>query len=318
MVLCNYAEMTLTAKVVYYGPGLGGKTTNLNHIYGNTDRDSRGEMVSLNTDTERTLFFDLLPIAAGPLGGFKAQVQLYTVPGQVFYNAMRKIVLNGVDGIVFVADSQRSLREVNRQSFENLKTNLTDTGPSLEEVPLVLQYNKRDLPDILSVEELNTLLNPEGKYDWFEACASRGLGVFETLEAISKLTFRAVRERFLPEGQVAEGMGSPELAAAAPAEAEPAEAAPAASVAAEPAAEVPRNRSPRRGPPSGKKPPVAPEAKPEQEVLPLLTRDGIPAAEAPPPTPADVEAREPAPPASEGVPEDWEISFAADSAPAGR
>src|SRR5687767_11872015 len=201
MVLCNCAEMTLTAKIVYYGPGLGGKTTNLNHIHRNTLRESRGEMVSLNTDTERTLFFDLLPISAGALGGFKALVQLYTVPGQVFYNAMRKIVLNGADGIVFVADSQSSVKEVNRQSFDNLKANLREAGLGLDAVPLVLQYNKRDLPEVLSVEELNELLNPEGRYEWFEASAAQGRGVFETLEGISKLTFRAVRERFLGEGR---------------------------------------------------------------------------------------------------------------------
>ena len=150
MVFFNYATMQMAAKVVYYGPGLCGKTTNLHHIYGRTAPGSRGEMVSLETETDRTLFFDLLPLDVGVIGGFKTRIQLYTVPGQVFYNTTRKLVLKGVDGIVFVADSQRAMKDANVESLANLKTNLGEIGIKLDEIPLVLQYNKRDLANILS------------------------------------------------------------------------------------------------------------------------------------------------------------------------
>lgn len=195
MVFFNYATMQMAAKIVYYGPGLCGKTTNLHVIYGRTAPTARGEMVSLETETDRTLFFDLLPIDVGVIGGFKTRLQLYTVPGQVFYNTTRKLVLKGVDGIVFVADSQRPMLEPNRESFRNLRENLAEISLSVEEVPLVLQYNKRDLSNILSVDELNASLNPEGRFEHFESSAANGTGVFETLKGISKLTLRALRSR---------------------------------------------------------------------------------------------------------------------------
>jgi len=195
MVFFNYATMQMAAKIVYYGPGLCGKTTNLHVIYGRTAPTARGEMVSLETETDRTLFFDLLPIDVGVIGGFKTRLQLYTVPGQVFYNTTRKLVLKGVDGIVFVADSQRPMLEPNKESFRNLRENLAEIGLSVDDVPLVLQYNKRDLSSILSVEELGAALNPEGRYESFEASAANGTGVFETLKGISKLTLRALRSR---------------------------------------------------------------------------------------------------------------------------
>jgi len=195
MVFFNYATMQMAAKIVYYGPGLCGKTTNLHVIYGRTAPTARGEMVSLETETDRTLFFDLLPIDVGVIGGFKTRLQLYTVPGQVFYNTTRKLVLKGVDGIVFVADSQRPMLEPNRESFRNLRENLAEIGVRLEEVPLVLQYNKRDLSNILSVEELDAALNPDGLFESFESSAANGTGVFETLKGISKLTLRALRSR---------------------------------------------------------------------------------------------------------------------------
>lgn len=195
MVFFNYATMQMAAKIVYYGPGLCGKTTNLHVIYGRTAPTARGEMVSLETETDRTLFFDLLPIDVGVIGGFKTRLQLYTVPGQVFYNTTRKLVLKGVDGIVFVADSQRPMLEPNRESFRNLRENLAEIGVRLEEVPLVLQYNKRDLSNILSVEELGATLNPDGLFESFESSAANGTGVFETLKGISKLTLRALRSR---------------------------------------------------------------------------------------------------------------------------
>ncbi|MBK9372642.1 MAG: hypothetical protein IPN03_02605 [Holophagales bacterium] len=195
MVFFNYATMQMAAKIVYYGPGLCGKTTNLHVIYGRTAPTARGEMVSLETETDRTLFFDLLPIDVGVIGGFKTRLQLYTVPGQVFYNTTRKLVLKGVDGIVFVADSQRPMLEPNKESFRNLRENLAEIGVRLEEVPLVLQYNKRDLSNILTVEELGATLNPDGLFESFESSAANGTGVFETLKGISKLTLRALRSR---------------------------------------------------------------------------------------------------------------------------
>ena len=199
MVFFNYATMQMAAKIVYYGPGLCGKTTNLHHIYGRTSPDSRGEMVSLETETDRTLFFDLLPLDVGVISGFKTRVQLYTVPGQVFYNTTRKLVLKGVDGIVFVADSQRAMKEANLESFANLKTNLAEIGVTLDELPLALQYNKRDLANILSVDELDEALNREKAHESYEASAIHGQGVFETLKAISRLTLRSLKKRMQGE-----------------------------------------------------------------------------------------------------------------------
>lgn len=194
MVFFNYSTMQMAAKVVFYGPGLCGKTTNLQYIYGHTSNDSRGEMVSLETETDRTLFFDLLPIDVGQIGGFNTRIQLYTVPGQVFYNTTRKLVLKGVDGVVFVADSQRPMLQANIESFRNLEENLAEAGLSLEELPLVIQFNKRDLPDICTIEELNQALNRQN-WPWFEASAIKGVGVFETLKGISKLTLLTLKKR---------------------------------------------------------------------------------------------------------------------------
>ena len=197
MVFFNYATMQMAAKIVYYGPGLCGKTTNLHHIYSRTSPGSRGEMVSLETETDRTLFFDLLPLDVGVIGGFKTRVQLYTVPGQVFYNTTRKLVLKGVDGIVFVADSQRAMKDANVESMNNLRSNLAEIGVKLEELPLVIQFNKRDLSNILAMEELQQTLNPDGLHETYEACAVLGQGVFETLKAISRLTLRSLKKRML-------------------------------------------------------------------------------------------------------------------------
>lgn len=195
MVFFNYATMQMAAKIVYYGPGLCGKTTNLHHIYTKTSPQSRGEMVSLETETDRTLFFDLLPIDVGVIGGFKTRLQLYTVPGQVFYNTTRKLVLKGVDGIVFVADSQKAMLDANVESLNNLRENLAEIGLILEDIPLVLQLNKRDLPNVATVEEMMTALDPHHRYEHVESVASGGVGVFETLKMISKLTLRTLRRR---------------------------------------------------------------------------------------------------------------------------
>jgi signal recognition particle receptor subunit beta len=202
MVFFNYATMQMAAKIVYYGPGLCGKTTNLHHIYAKTSPQSRGEMVSLETETDRTLFFDLLPIDVGVIGGFKTRLQLYTIPGQVFYNTTRKLVLKGVDGIVFVADSQKAMLDANLESFKNLRENLAEIGLSIDEIPLVLQLNKRDLPNIAPVDDVVDVIDPERKYDFVEAVASRGDGVFETLKVISKLTLRTLRRRMTGEEPV--------------------------------------------------------------------------------------------------------------------
>ena len=202
MVFFNYATMQMAAKIVYYGPGLCGKTTNLHHIYSKTSPQSRGEMVSLETETDRTLFFDLLPIDVGVIGGFKTRLQLYTVPGQVFYNTTRKLVLKGVDGIVFVADSQKAMLDANGESFKNLRENLAEIGLDLDEIPLVIQLNKRDLPMIATVDEMLAVLDPDRRHEHIESIAASGTGVFETLKLISKLTLRTLRRRMTGEEPV--------------------------------------------------------------------------------------------------------------------
>lgn len=209
MVFFNYATMQMAAKVVYYGPGLCGKTTNLHHIYGKTSPGSRGEMISLETETDRTLFFDLLPIDVGVIGGFKTRLQLYTVPGQVFYNTTRKLVLRGVDGIVFVADSQRAMRDANVESFQNMETNLQEIGLTSAEIPLVLQFNKRDLANVLSIDELRESLDPRQHFSYLEAVALKGDGVFETLKEISKITLKALKKKMLGDEKPYRTLGRP-------------------------------------------------------------------------------------------------------------
>jgi len=198
MATFNFSTMQMTVKVVYYGPGLCGKTTNLQFIYAHTTPKSRGEMVSLETKSDRTLFFDLLPLEVGTIAGFKTKIQLYTVPGQVFYNTTRKLVLKGVDGIVFVADSQRPMLPSNVESLANLGANLSELGIVMDTVPLVFQYNKRDLNDICSLDELNDSLN-DRQAPAVESAALSGVGVFETLRAISRLTLGALKKQ-LEEG----------------------------------------------------------------------------------------------------------------------
>jgi signal recognition particle receptor subunit beta len=185
MSFINYSSREINCKIVYYGPGLCGKTTNLQHIYTKTNPDMKGKMISLATETERTLFFDFLPLALGQIRGFKTRFHLYTVPGQVFYDASRKLILKGVDGVVFVADSQVERMEANLESIDNLKANLAEQGYDLTKIPLVIQYNKRDLPNAAPVDEMRRLLNPRGNPD-FEAAAPVGRGVFETLKSIAR------------------------------------------------------------------------------------------------------------------------------------
>jgi mutual gliding-motility protein MglA len=199
VVFINYTTMQMTAKIVYYGPGLCGKTTNLQYIHHKTAPKSRGEMISLETETDRTLFFDLLPLDVGVIGGMKVRLQLYTVPGQVFYNATRKLVLKGVDGVVFVADSQVAAFDGNIESFRNLQENLAELKLTVDTMPLALQYNKRDIRNIVPVEKLNEVLNPKG-FPHFEAAALHGIGVFETLKGISRLALASVRSRVAERG----------------------------------------------------------------------------------------------------------------------
>jgi signal recognition particle receptor subunit beta len=194
MSFINYSSREINCKIVYYGPGLCGKTTNLQYIYQKTNPDNRGKMISLATETERTLFFDFLPLALGSIRGFKVRFHLYTVPGQVFYDASRKLILRGADGVVFVADSQVDRLEANVESLENLRVNLSEHGFNLDTIPLTLQYNKRDLSDIAPVDELNGLLNTRG-VPWFAATAPSGEGVFDTLKDIAKQVVLELKQK---------------------------------------------------------------------------------------------------------------------------
>ena len=224
MSMINYASREINCKIVYYGPGLGGKTTNLEHIHGKVAPDTRGKLISLATETERTLFFDFLPVDLGEIRGFRTRFHLYTVPGQVYYNASRKLILKGVDGVVFVADSQVDRAEANQESMQNLYDNMTEHGYDLTRMPFVVQYNKRDLPNAAPLDELEAMLNPGWEVEdaarrrpapnpfrtgemlverlptgewWervpsFEAVASTGDGVFDTLKAVSKLVIKSL------------------------------------------------------------------------------------------------------------------------------
>ncbi|RMG60042.1 MAG: hypothetical protein D6713_03985 [Deltaproteobacteria bacterium] len=206
MALFNYAAREISAKIVYYGPGLSGKTTNIEMIHSMLDPERRGKLISLPTETDRTLFFDFLPFELGEIKGFKVRFHLYTVPGQVFYNQTRRIVLQGVDGVVFVADSQTSMLDANLESLKNLEENLATYGKKLEEIPFVIQYNKRDLKNIMSVEELNRHLN-KLNVPFFEAIAITGEGVKETLMEISRMVFNHLRRTLLAESELGEDVG---------------------------------------------------------------------------------------------------------------
>jgi len=191
MSMINYASREINCKIVYYGTGLGGKTTNLEYIYSRVNPETKGKMISLATETERTLFFDFLPIDLGEVRGFKTRFHLYTVPGQVYYNASRRLILKGVDGLIFVADSQASRAEANIEAMHNLYENLETYGYDLESIPFAIQYNKRDMPGVLSAEELRAQINPMGAPD-FEGVAIDGTGVFETLSCVSKLVIETL------------------------------------------------------------------------------------------------------------------------------
>jgi hypothetical protein len=223
MSMINYASREINCKLVYYGPGLGGKTTNLEHIYSKVSPSTRGKMISLATETERTLFFDFLPVDLGTIRGFKTRFHLYTVPGQVYYNASRKLILKGVDGLVFVADSQIERMEANVESMQNLYDNMAEYGYDLAKIPFVIQYNKRDLPNAAPIKDLQSSINPGweiqdpaqqkpqpdplhpgefltqledgqwvGRAPYLEAVAVRGDGVFDTLKHVSKMVLKTL------------------------------------------------------------------------------------------------------------------------------
>jgi mutual gliding-motility protein MglA len=191
MSMINYASREINCKLVYYGPGLGGKTTNLEYVYEKVNPETRGKLISLATEQERTLFFDFLPVDLGSIRGFKTRFHLYTVPGQVYYNASRRLILKGVDGLVFVADSQAERMDANIAALENLYENLSEYGYDFERMPIVLQWNKRDLDSALPVAELRRQLNPMGVPE-HEAVAVRGTGVFDTLKTVSKLVLKSL------------------------------------------------------------------------------------------------------------------------------
>jgi signal recognition particle receptor subunit beta len=193
MATINYGYREISCKIVYYGPGMSGKTTNLETIHKKVPATSRGDLTSLATKTDRTLFFDLLPLDLGTIKGFKTKFQLYTVPGQVYYNATRKLVLRGADGVVFVADSQPDRMEDNKESLANLEENMTEHGMNIDELPLILGWNKRDLPDVMTVDELNAAMNRWNTPN-FEMEALNGRGVFDALRAVTRLVLEKIEQ----------------------------------------------------------------------------------------------------------------------------
>ena len=274
MVLFNYSTKELTAKVVYYGPGLCGKTTNLQWIHEKLPIRNKGKMLSLATEADRTLFFDFLPIELGSIRGMKTRIQLYTVPGQVFYNATRRMVLKGADCVVFVADSQEAMIDADLDSLANLRENLEVNEINPDEIPMVLQYNKRDLPNALPVEVLNERLNPK-RVPFFEAVAKQGIGVEETLKGATTLVFKSLAGKY--GGGDAAGLSSrtgTQPAVAAPAPSRATVAAPPPLVAAAPAAApapVPVPPAPRPAPPAPTPPPIAASTRANDDPLLDLT-----------------------------------------------
>lgn len=244
MVQINFARKEINCKLVYYGPGMSGKTTNLEMVHKRTPDGNRGDLTSISTDGDRTLFFDFMPLDLGEIAGMKTKFHLYTVPGQVYYNSTRKLVLNGADGVIFVADSSRSKLAENRESLDNLRENLAEMGKDFTKFPVVLQWNKRDMPDAMTVEELQQELNPLN-FPTFEAIASKGEGVFQTLKALSAKVLQSInsteRAGLGSGGLGARGANPAGAAAAKPAGAAPAKAAAASAANPAPALRIERN-----------------------------------------------------------------------------
>ena len=264
MVVVSYSGKEINAKLVYYGTGLSGKTTNLEAIYEAVPDNSRGKMVSMKTQSDRTLFFDLLPLDLGEVMGFKTRFLLYTVPGQVFYNATRKLVLKGADAIVFVADSERGKMDENKESLSNLRANLAEYKVNLDDLPWVLQYNKRDLPDVYTIEELNRELNPNN-VPWVEGVATKGTGVLETFRLVSQMLLERVTKDLKRSPSAATSREVPRPAPAQPS-AQPQAAQAAGPVATPPAAPLAGTfRAPQ---PSAATPPPPPSPLPAQAAPP--------------------------------------------------
>jgi hypothetical protein len=294
MVQINFARREVNCKIVFYGPGLSGKTTNLEIIHKKVPDTARGNLTSIATEQDRTLFFDFMPLDLGQVAGMKTKLFLYTVPGQVYYDSTRKLVLQGADGVSFIADSDPNRMNDNLESFKNLEKNLKDYGVDIRKIPLVIQYNKRDLPGALSVAELNAKLNPIG-VPTFEAVAVKGEGVMQTLKGISKLVVDRLNEEYAPVK--AASSGAP---AAAPAAARPTPAQATPAPAARPPAAGPVPAAAQKG--TGVRPAPAPAAAAHASPSPVAPRPAPPAprpaAPAPAPPRTAAPAARPAPPAA--------------------
>lgn len=280
MVQINFGQREVSCKVVFYGPGMSGKTTNLEIIHKKAPKDAVGEMVSIATETDRTLYFDFLPLDLGQVAGMRTKFQLYTVPGQIYYNATRKLVLQGVDGVIFVADSNPDKMAENLESFQNLKDNFAEMGLTVDDIPVVLQYNKRDLPNALSVADLNAQMNPNN-YPTYEACARDGKGVFATLKEISRLVIEKLNKEHAPAANRRRTANN--LTPAQPAVT--VSAAPMASAPA-PAPAAPAPAPPRPAAPAYPRPPaLAGGVNPTPGLRPAMSAAPAPALPSGPPRP---------------------------------
>jgi len=280
MVQINFAQKSVTVKIVYYGPGMSGKTTNLEVVHQRAPESNKGDLTSISTDGDRTLFFDFMPLDLGTVAGMRTQFQLYTVPGQVYYNSTRKLVLQGVDGVIFIADSSASMMEENLESLRNLEENLREYGKDIMTIPMVIQYNKRDLPDALPVEELEAKINRFGAPS-FEGIASSGQGVFPTLKSLAANVLDTIHEQ---TGAAGAARSAPAPAAAAPAPAAPATAQPSAPLPA------PAAQQPVQQPAPAMAPAAQQSAAPAMPAPSMLTPAAAepPMAAAPAPAPAPV------------------------------
>jgi signal recognition particle receptor subunit beta len=278
MVQINFGQREVSCKVVFYGPGMSGKTTNLEVIHKKAPKDAVGEMVSIATETDRTLYFDFLPLDLGQVAGMRTKFQLYTVPGQIYYNATRKLVLQGVDGVIFVADSTPDKMPENLESLQNLRDNLAEMGLTIDDVPVVLQYNKRDMPNAMSIPDMNAQMNPEQKMPVFEGVAREGKGVFATLKEISRLVIEKLNKEHAPGRRRTNAAAPPQPAQPAPPPPMPAQPAPRPAV-----------------PVASSQPAPRPAAPPPMPAAPPAPR---PAAPAPAPRPQPAPA--PRPPAANG------------------
>ena len=302
MVQINFALREVSCKIVYYGPGLSGKTTNLEIVHQKAPAGHKGKMTSLATEGDRTLFFDFLPLDLGTIGGMKTKFQLYTVPGQVYYNATRKLVLRGADGVIFVADSDASKMDENIESLDNLEQNLKENGLDINEMPVVLQWNKRDLPNAVTIEEIEQKLNRYGAPS-FEAVAVKGEGVFPTLKALAGLVLESVNTKgatVSKDEEAAKAAAAPQPTPATPPQPQPAAAVPA-SPPTPPQPQMPASPPTPPQPQAPAAPPAPARAPSPMPSAPTATAPP-PQPAPPPPQPASVPAAEPGPAAPPGAP----------------